>query len=51
MTIPQRKGDPIVVDKDEHPRAGTTIETLAKLPHALQEGRRHGDRRQRLGRQ
>jgi acetyl-CoA acyltransferase len=32
VTIPQRKGDPIVVDKDEHPRAGTTIETLAKLP-------------------
>jgi acetyl-CoA acyltransferase len=30
VTIPQRKGDPIVVDKDEHPRA-TTIETLAKL--------------------
>ena len=25
----QRKGDPIIVDKDEHPRA-TTIETLAK---------------------
>ncbi|MHA6688086.1 3-oxoadipyl-CoA thiolase [Mesorhizobium sp. A556] len=31
VTIPQRKGDPIVVDRDEHPRAGTTIETLAKL--------------------
>ncbi|WP_127521650.1 3-oxoadipyl-CoA thiolase [Mesorhizobium sp. Z1-4] len=31
VTIPQRKGDPIVVDKDEHPRAGTTIEALAKL--------------------
>ncbi|MGO4439453.1 3-oxoadipyl-CoA thiolase [Rhizobium sp. RAF56] len=30
VTIPQRKGDPIVVDKDEHPRA-TTIEALAKL--------------------
>ena len=30
MTIPERKGDPVVVDKDEHPRA-TTIETLAKL--------------------
>ncbi|MBY5570836.1 3-oxoadipyl-CoA thiolase [Rhizobium leguminosarum] len=30
VTIPQRKGDPIIVDKDEHPRA-TTIETLAKL--------------------
>ena len=32
VTIPQRKGDPIVVDKDEHPRAGTSIDTLAKLP-------------------
>tara|TARA_R110002020_G_scaffold15140_124_gene53704 strand:- start:1645 stop:2850 length:1206 start_codon:yes stop_codon:yes gene_type:complete len=32
VTIPQRKGDPIVVDKDEHPRAGTTVEKLAKLP-------------------
>ena len=32
VTIPQRKGDPVVVEKDEHPRAGTTIETLAKLP-------------------
>ncbi|MBP2550629.1 3-oxoadipyl-CoA thiolase [Neorhizobium galegae] len=31
VTIPQRKGDPIVVEKDEHPRA-TTIEALAKLP-------------------
>ncbi|QRM53939.1 3-oxoadipyl-CoA thiolase [Sinorhizobium sp. BG8] len=30
VTIPQRKGDPIVVDKDEHPRA-TTMEALAKL--------------------
>ncbi|MGR9187455.1 3-oxoadipyl-CoA thiolase (plasmid) [Rhizobium leguminosarum] len=30
VTIPQRKGDPVVVDKDEHPRV-TTIETLAKL--------------------
>ncbi len=32
VTIPQRKGDPVVVSKDEHPRAGTTVETLAKLP-------------------
>lgn len=31
VTIPQRKGEPIVVQKDEHPRA-TTIEALAKLP-------------------
>ncbi len=32
VTIPQRKGDSFVVDRDEHPRAGTTVETLAKLP-------------------
>nr|WP_174507562.1 3-oxoadipyl-CoA thiolase [Acinetobacter sp. Marseille-Q1620] len=31
VTIPQRKGDPIVVGKDEHPRASTTLEGLAKL--------------------
>ena len=31
VTVPQRKGDPIVVDTDEHPRPGTTVETLAKL--------------------
>ncbi|WP_157015653.1 3-oxoadipyl-CoA thiolase [Mesorhizobium xinjiangense] len=31
VTIPQRKGDAVVVSKDEHPRPGTTVETLAKL--------------------
>ncbi|ENX52197.1 beta-ketoadipyl-CoA thiolase [Acinetobacter dispersus] len=31
VTIPQRKGDAIVVDKDEHPRASTTLEALTKL--------------------
>ena len=31
VTIPQRKGDPIVVDRDEHPRPDTTQEKLAKL--------------------
>ena len=30
VAIPQRKGDPIIVERDEHPRA-TTIEALAKL--------------------
>ena len=30
VTIPQRKGDPVIVDKDEHPRA-TSIEALARL--------------------
>ena len=30
VPIPQRKGDPVVVDRDEHPRA-TTLEALGKL--------------------
>ncbi len=31
VTIPQRKGDPIVVDKDESPRGDTNLEKLGKL--------------------
>jgi acetyl-CoA C-acetyltransferase len=31
VEIPQRKGDPIVVDKDEYPKHGMTIEKLQKL--------------------
>ena len=31
VEIPQRKGDPVVVDKDEHIRPGTSEESLAKL--------------------
>ncbi|NDW53467.1 3-oxoadipyl-CoA thiolase [Aliiroseovarius sp. PrR006] len=31
VTIPQRKGDPIVVDTDEHPRPGTSAEKLSGL--------------------
>jgi acetyl-CoA C-acetyltransferase len=31
VTIPQRKGEPVVVDTDEGPRADTTVEKLAKL--------------------
>jgi acetyl-CoA acyltransferase len=31
VTIPRRKGDPTVVDTDEHPRPDTTMEALAKL--------------------
>ncbi|WP_417836718.1 3-oxoadipyl-CoA thiolase [Thalassospira tepidiphila] len=38
VTIPQRKGDAIIVDKDEHPRPGTTAEKLAKLPTPFREG-------------
>ena len=32
VTIPKRKGDPVIVDKDEHPRGDTTLEQLATLP-------------------
>jgi acetyl-CoA C-acetyltransferase len=35
IEIPQRKGDPIVVDTDEFPRHGTTAESLAKLRPAF----------------
>ena len=38
VTIPQRKGDPSVVDTDEHPRPQTTLEQLAKLPTPFREG-------------
>ncbi|WP_339689677.1 3-oxoadipyl-CoA thiolase [Celeribacter baekdonensis] len=31
VTIPQRRGDPIVVDTDEHPRPQTTLADLQKL--------------------
>jgi acetyl-CoA acyltransferase len=31
VTIPQRKGDPVVVDTDEHPRPGTSAEKLSGL--------------------
>lgn len=35
VMIPQRKGEPVVVDTDEYPRHGTTLEKLAKLPPAF----------------
>ncbi|MDQ6134336.1 3-oxoadipyl-CoA thiolase [Acinetobacter baumannii] len=31
VEIPQRKGDVVVIDTDEHPRASTTLEGLSKL--------------------
>ncbi|MGQ1725642.1 3-oxoadipyl-CoA thiolase [Acinetobacter baumannii] len=31
VEIPQRKGDAVVIDTDEHPRASTTLEGLSKL--------------------
>ncbi len=38
VTIPQRKGDDLVVDTDEHPRASTTLDGLAKLRAPFREG-------------
>ncbi|PAU72068.1 3-oxoadipyl-CoA thiolase [Vreelandella alkaliphila] len=38
VEIPRRKQDPLVVDTDEHPRANTTAEQLAKLPTPFREG-------------
>ena len=39
VTIPQRRGEPIVVARDEHPRPGTTAEALAGLrPVFAQDG-------------
>jgi len=32
VSVPQKKGEPNIVDKDEHPRPGTTVEMLARLP-------------------
>ena len=38
VVIPQRKGDPVTVDTDEHPRPQTTLAQLAKLPTPFREG-------------
>jgi acetyl-CoA acyltransferase len=38
VSIPQKKGDPIVVSKDEQPRGDTSLEKLAKLPSAFRKG-------------
>jgi acetyl-CoA C-acetyltransferase len=38
VLIPQRKGDPLSFDVDEHPRADTTLDKLAKLAPAFKKG-------------
>jgi len=38
VEVPQRKGPPLVFDTDECPRADTSMEALARLPPAFQEG-------------
>jgi len=36
VSVPQRKGDPVIVSEDEHPRPGTTVEKLAALAPAFE---------------
>jgi acetyl-CoA acyltransferase len=36
ITLPQKKGDPLVIDRDEHPRE-TSLESLAKLKGVVKE--------------
>ncbi|MEW6423273.1 MAG: thiolase family protein [Bacillota bacterium] len=38
VVIPQKKGDPVIFDTDEHPRPNTTKEVLAKLPPVFKPG-------------
>src|SRR5262249_46709695 len=37
VSIPQKKGNPLVVDTDEYPRPGTTVEKLAALKPAFKK--------------
>src|SRR6266446_3766158 len=37
VAVPQRKGDPVVIDTDEYPRADTTVEKLAGLKPAFKK--------------
>jgi acetyl-CoA C-acetyltransferase len=38
IAIPQKKGDPVIAQLDEHPRPGTTVESLGRLKPAFREG-------------
>jgi len=38
VSIPQKKGDPKIVDTDERPRRDTTLESLGKLKAAFRDG-------------
>lgn len=35
VPVPQKKGDPLLIDRDEHPRPDTSLASLAKLPPAF----------------
>ena len=38
VSVPQRKGDPVIFDVDEHPRPSSTLEALARLRPVFKEG-------------
>ena len=38
VPVPQRRGDPVQVSRDEHPRADTSMEVLGKLSAAFRKG-------------
>ena len=38
VSVAQRRGDPLVVDRDEHPRPGTDLEELSKLRPVFRDG-------------
>ena len=38
VSVPQRRGDPVVVDRDEGPRTDTDLKKLASLPSVFQDG-------------
>ncbi len=38
VPVPQRKGDPVLVERDEHPRPDSTAAALAKLKPAFRDG-------------
>jgi 3-oxoadipyl-CoA thiolase len=38
VPVPRRKGETVMVSRDEHPRADTSLETLGKLPPAFRKG-------------
>ena len=38
VPVPQRRGDPVIFDKDEGPRADTSVEALARLGPIIKDG-------------
>ena len=48
IAVPQRKGEDLVIDRDEHPRADTSLEALAQAATGVPARRRVGHGRQQL---